>query len=180
MVPDDTLKAEVEELYQKYNQDVMKYAMFLTKNQSDAEDIAQNTWIYIIKNIDKLNLDHEYSLKNYIFKITLSKTQDFVKINNRIKLRTEKFLSCYTPSPREDQIIYDLCLKIDIDIIIETILSLPQTYRDVLNLYYLGKEKLVDIGDILNIGASTARSRLNRGRKILIDKLKEKGVDGYE
>lgn len=60
--------------------------------------------------------------------------------------------------------------------ILEALLGMPKKYRVLLYLHYYEGYSLEEIGKILSVNASTLRSRISKGRKLLGEKLKE---DGY-
>lgn len=72
---------------------------------------------------------------------------------------------------RQDDSVFD---KVEIDELINEILSLPETYRYQLYLYGVYDYKITEIANLLGITTETAKKRVQRARKILRDNL-EKG-----
>jgi RNA polymerase sigma factor (sigma-70 family) len=60
------------------------------------------------------------------------------------------------------------------DEILKLVQNLPQGYRLVFNLHVLEGYSHDEIGELLNIGASTSRSQLVKARKLLQNMLQEK------
>lgn len=60
-------------------------------------------------------------------------------------------------------------------ILIETVKKLPEKYRVVIHLFYYEELSVEEIGKITRSKASTVRTRLTRGRRILKNLLMEKG-----
>ena len=54
---------------------------------------------------------------------------------------------------------------------------LPEIYRDTMSLKYYNDLSNKEISSVLSIPISTVKKRLQRGRKILIQKLGEKNND---
>ena len=52
-------------------------------------------------------------------------------------------------------------------------MSLPRRYRVVLHLYYYEGYKTAEIAEMLRLRPSTVRSRLDRGREMLRQRLME-------
>ena len=55
----------------------------------------------------------------------------------------------------------------------ETVMKLPEKYRTVIHLFYYEDYSIKEIADILKISESNVKVRLNRGRTVLRDTLKE-------
>ena len=55
----------------------------------------------------------------------------------------------------------------------ETVMKLPEKYRTVIHLFYYEDYSIKEIADILKISKSNVKVRLNRGRTVLSDTLKE-------
>ncbi|MGG1677823.1 sigma-70 family RNA polymerase sigma factor [Neobacillus sp. NRS-1170] len=55
--------------------------------------------------------------------------------------------------------------------VLQTVLSLPTKYRELIVLYYFQDEKLEDIAGILNLNLNTVKTRLSRARAMLKEKL---------
>lgn len=66
------------ELFKKYHNDVYRLAYGYTLNFQDAEDIMQQTFIKLYKNINKLKQDEEYT-KKWLFKVASNQSKDLLK-----------------------------------------------------------------------------------------------------
>lgn len=53
------------------------------------------------------------------------------------------------------------------------VMSLPEKYRTVLNLFYYEEYSVREIGELLGIRVSAVTTRLSRAREMLKQKLKE-------
>ena len=91
----------------------------------------------------------------------------------RSSLSGSKSISSIEPDSelRQDDRVFD---KVEIDELINEILSLPETYRYPLYLYGVYDYKITEIANLLGITTETAKKRVQRARKILKDNL-EKG-----
>lgn len=57
---------EFEELYRKYAPDVLRFALYLTGDRAEAEDIASETFVRVFTTFDRLRLP---TVKGYLFTI---------------------------------------------------------------------------------------------------------------
>ena len=63
-----------DELHEKYQNDVFRFACYLTKNRGDAEDLYQEAWLRIVKKLpEKVNMQ---SIKAWIFTIVINLHRD--------------------------------------------------------------------------------------------------------
>ena len=58
--------------------------------------------------------------------------------------------------------------------LLETVMSLPEKYREVIVLYYLEEYPVPEIAKILQKSISTITTRLQRGRKKLLEAIERK------
>ena len=61
--------------------------------------------------------------------------------------------------------------------LVALIRSMPKLYRAVLEMKFVLEMKDREIGKVLGISADTVSQRVSRGRKLLIEKLREEGYD---
>jgi RNA polymerase sigma-70 factor (ECF subfamily) len=71
--------------------------------------------------------------------------------------------------PADDAMIDDERRKA----VAKAIISLPEKYRAPLVLCYLEEKSYEEISEILGLPAGTVKSRINRGRNLLIEKLRD-------
>ena len=72
-----------EELIAKYKNNMLYFIAKYVKNLETAEDIFQETILYLLENKEKY--DHHYSLKTYLYLIAKSKAMDYLKRKSKIE-----------------------------------------------------------------------------------------------
>ena len=168
-------KLDFEKFYRLYKDDVYAYALSIVKNKEDAEDAAQNTWMWLAGNYTVFRAKDAKSVKVYLMRVVRSRAIDIYRKNKREeRMRAAEYQEAVNEN--DDALLYAICEKQNVNEIVACIYSLEEIYRDVLNLYYLNQNNTREIADILRIKESTARQRLTRGRKQLIRLLKERGL----
>lgn len=142
----------------KYSDQIIRIAYQYTKCMSDAEDIAQEVFIRLLKE-PLMNNEHELA---WIVRVTINLCKDFKK---SFWFRKTKFIDvdhiAFTPLQNN---------------ILEDIQRLPDNYRNVLYLYYFEKYTISEISAIMKINSNTIGSWLNRARrklKLIIDQEEE-------
>lgn len=166
-----------EDMYKKYKIEVMQYATTLTKNHHDAEEICQDAWFVIAKQFDVLKNKDEEKIKAYLIKTVKYMSFDYL----RERERTERYMSDRNIENIDiipgsfDSVLLTICERETVEAIYDCINSLDETYRDVLDFYYINQSSPKDIAEFLNIDVRTARKRIERGRAMLINMLIKKG-----
>jgi len=163
---------ELLEIYDQYYESVKKFITGLVKNEWIAEDLIQETFIRVQKNIDSIR--DQSKLSSWIFRIAYNLCQDHFKSQKKKNKDTGKPEDS-VPSPfveipvqkELEQFQMGACVQ-------EQINLLPEQQRIVLILYDLIGFNHAEIADILDITKENAKVRLHRARKGLKSILKEK------
>ena len=143
---------DIETIINQYGDMLYRLCVLMLKNESDAEDVVQET---IIKYCQKAptfeNSEHE---KAWLIRVATNKCRDLF----RFRLR-------------HPQIDDDCLEKISSDSsdsgIIEALASLPEKFRLVLTLHYIEDYRVEDIAKIINRTSSAVKMRLQKGRRLL-------------
>ena len=176
MIEDPVDKLQFEDLFEKYNLEIMRYAMALTRNHQDAEDICQNVWMKIANHFDTIKVKDDEKIKAYIVKTTKNEAFDFFNKNKKRRFMSDENLeNLEINSNSFDSVLMAVCQRETVDTIYNCINSLDEKYRDVLDFYYINQSSPKDIAEFLNIDVRTARKRIERGRAMLINMLIKKG-----
>jgi RNA polymerase sigma-70 factor (ECF subfamily) len=180
---DDRTKGEFEELALQHLDPMYSAALRLTKNERDAEDLVQDTFMRAYRFFDKF--ERGTNMKAWLFKIL---TNTFInRYRRRVKERTvvegaerdtvhERFISRdateYAANP--EHYFFERLLSDDI---IGAIDQLPIDFRLVVILADLQEFSYKEIAEILGCPVGTVMSRLYRGRKLLQKMLKRYAAD---
>ncbi|MCX7694687.1 MAG: sigma-70 family RNA polymerase sigma factor [Caloramator sp.] len=167
MISRQDRNAEIETLIDEYGDDVLRLCFIYTKDYSQAEDLFQEVFIKIYKNIDKFRQDSD--VYTWITRIAINTCKDYLK-SAWIK---RNILFWDVKTEEKETVENDVIKEIERDYILEAVLKLPEKYRVVVYLYYYKGFTTADMSQILNTKESTIRSRLMRAREILRSNLKE-------
>lgn len=165
-----------EEIYHKYKKASMRRALkLLNQNQYDAEEAFQKAWIQISQNLHKLKSRDHSAIATYIMKTIEFKAIDVANENKDY----QKCLEPLEVNPKEyisDDLMYLVCSRERYEIIVDAFEHMDEKYRDIMMLTYLHGFDAKSIAKQLNIKEKTVWTRLYRGKAILIEELKERGV----
>jgi RNA polymerase sigma-70 factor, ECF subfamily len=165
-----------DELVRRYEKRVFSFAYRIAGNQDDAGDVAQEAFIRVFNSIGTFRGDANFT--TWIYRIVTnvylderkkSKSHRHVSLDDYIEL-DENAVSrqIEDESPNPEQIVED---KERDQVIQSAIRSLPDYQRVIVTLYHLQNRSYEEIAEILNLPIGTVKSRLNRARLALAEKL---------
>lgn len=149
----------IDEIVQQYTDMLYRVAAMKMKNVPDAEEVVQETFLRLIKQIKSgKKFESEEHLKAWLLRVEVNHGNTILSSiwNNRTQGMDDVNEQGY-----EDD--YDFGSAYDY------VLKLPEKYRIAIQLHYYEDLKTEEIAEIMRTKPSTVRSYLKRGR----DKLKE-------
>ena len=158
---------EIEALIREYGNDVLRTAYMYVKDLHVAEDIFQEVFIKVYKNLSAFIGNS--SIKTWIIRININTCKDYLKsaYTRKVVPMTE-----YQEDKVAAESDFEEVEKQDTNHLIkESVLSLPAKYRDVVLCVYFNDMSIAEAAKTLNIAEGTAKSRLSRARQKLKDVL---------
>ncbi|PSW22105.1 RNA polymerase subunit sigma [Photobacterium sanctipauli] len=155
-----TRKQRYESLVSLYSDDLYRYAFWLCKDQHDAEDLVQETYLRAWRFIDDLADDKV--AKSWL--ITILRRENARRFRNK-PIEYVDIDDCHLFA--EEQYVDNKQL------LQEKIANLSSTYREPLLLQVLMGFTAEEVAQILNLNVNTVLTRLARAKK----QLKEKQAD---
>lgn len=150
--------------------DLIKFIFSLTKNEILTDDALQNTLVKAYENFYKLKEKKKF--KSWIFAIAKNEVLDmYRKYNKRLENSAEEGIlhSLYITDDTPEEIIIEDETKNEL---INEINKLKNIYKEIIILYYYYELSFEKIAIILQINASTIRTRHMRAKEYLYNKLK--------
>jgi RNA polymerase sigma-70 factor (ECF subfamily) len=166
------------ELVDLYKEKLYRLAYRYVGNRQEAEDIVQETFLRLYKNLDRF--DETLKFSTWIYRIATNLCIDRLRkrkasysldadIGDGESADGYSMLPSNEMSP-ENQVL----LSESQELIRKAIDTLPEKYKSVIILRYLQDLSLQEIGDVLHMPVTTVKTRVHRGREYLRRKL-EKG-----
>ncbi len=162
---------ELLEIYDDYYDRLKKFIRRLVKDEWVTEDLVQETFIRVEKNLDTVR--DQAKLSSWVFRIAYNLCQDHFKSRKRDHSESGNVESLPNPfmempvQKELEQLQMGACVQEQIDL-------LPEQQRIVLILYDLLGFHHEEIADILDITKENAKVRLHRARKGLKSILEQK------
>lgn len=169
--------AAFDELVARFQKRVFNFAYGIAGNQDDANDVAQEAFVRVFNSIQTFRGDANFT--TWIYRIItnvylderkkskshrLTSLDDFIDLEeNSVSRQIED------DSPLPDQVAES---KEKNQIVRNAVNSLPDYQRIIVTLYHLHDRSYEEIADILHLPIGTVKSRLNRARLALAEKLK--------
>lgn len=158
-------------VYEQYNRYIYHICLKLTRNQNEAEDLAQEVWVKIVRNEEQLvQVD---KMKAWITTVTMNTFRDRYRKN----VRRTKYMA--NQPENLDVPILDLVANNDLSteeqlervvvtkIVKEKINQLDSIYQKTLWYFYVDQYSLAEISALMKVSIGTVKSRLFRAKKRL-------------
>ena len=153
-----SISQQAAQILDTYGDTILRYAYSYLHNQSDTEEVLQDTLIQFLKTRPVFESDeHE---KAWLLRVAGNLCKNRLKYNS---LRQ-------TDELREELIAEQ---REDLSFIWDAVQALPVQYREVIHLFYREGYSTREISQILGRKEATIRSDLSRGRGKLKELLKE-------
>ena len=151
-------------LYKLYVQAMYNTCIRMVSNQCDAEDIIQESFVKAFNSLDSFR--GESSFGSWLKRIVINQSVTFLRKRKQDAIELEHLQI----ASEEDEETFP---EIELTVIHESIKSLPEKARVVLNLYLLEGYRHKEIAEILEITESTSKSQYLRAKHLLREKLKK-------
>jgi len=165
---------DFDSIYNNYSRLVYWAAYNVLLNKEQTEDVTQNVFISVLKNMDKLNGLDEAQLKGWLYRVSVNAALDHKRRGKHEVLSDEPVgeeVADASVSPEDAAVESDTA-----SVIRAALAELDEVYRGTLQMHYMSEMSVSDIAEALGVSAGTVKSRLSRGRALLAKSLKAKGL----
>ncbi|MGB7785276.1 MAG: RNA polymerase sigma factor [Salinimicrobium sp.] len=157
------------ELLQQYQERLYWQIRNIVKNHEDADDVLQNTFIKIFRNIEKFK--GESQLFSWMYRIATNEAISF--LNNRAKKQsiTSEELQQQILENLENDVYFEgdeIQLKLQ-----KAIATLPQKQQQVFNMKYFQELKYKEISEILETSVGALKASYHHATKKIEEFLKQ-------
>lgn len=185
----DELKTDIEQLVhdfldgdaQTFNRLVMLHqtkiynlALNYVKNQEEAKDLAQDIFVTVYRSLPKLREKEKFT--SWLYQIAINHCRNRYKILrrrgyfNNISLDDEE---SFLQIPGDEGPEKSLQRENTINLVRSTIDSMPEAEKEIILLRDIQELAYEEISTILDIPLGTVKSKLNRARTSLKNRLKK-------
>ncbi len=138
------------------------------KNDADAQDALQETFVTIYRKIDSFH--GEGSFEGWTRRIAINHCLAKLRIDKSLFESGRVDIEAVQPVSEEDDYLQKEETEINL---LRALKELPDGYRTIINLFILEDYSHKEISELLNITESTSRSQLTRAKAALKLKLEQ-------
>lgn len=152
-------------IYERYHGKLLHYTMRIAfTGEEEAEDILQDAFIKIWKNLNEYN--NSLKLSSWLYRIVHNEAVSF--------LRNKHSYGKSNTSPLDDKVLDELYGSMELEtdreekhtLTNEVLRQIPEKYRQYLILKFYEKMSYEEISDILKVPEGTVATRINRAKNI--------------
>lgn len=156
----------------KYKNQLYATILRMTKNPQDAQDLVQDAFIKVYRNLDKY--DGSGSFAGWLYRIAINHCMDEFrkKSHTTIQLEIDETKAVNREHP---EVIF---LKKEKSRQLERLIStLPEDERLIILLRYVNEISYEEIGEVMDVPLSTVRNKLHRAKIKMRETVRREG--GY-
>ncbi len=156
---------DIESIYDEYFSVVYKYILSISRNQTVAEDITQETFFKAMEKIDGFRGDS--SIKVWLCQIAKNTYLNYAKANGRLEELPDEYGEPVTSI--EEGILF----RADSKRAHHIIHNMKEPYKEVFSLRTFGELSFSDIGELFGKTESWARVTYHRARLIIKEEMQK-------
>lgn len=160
----------LRELVSRYEQRIWRHALYLTGQREAAGEVAQETWLAIVRGLPRLR--DPAAFRTWAYRMVARRSADWIRRRQRDRAHARHASGQNEPgampapsAPVDDDELITLRLAIR---------RLPAQQRSVLWLHYRDGLGIREIAAVLDIPPGTVKSRLHHARNTLRETLERK------
>lgn len=165
-------KEAFEILYNKYKNKIEYFIYNIVKDYQKAEDIAQETFIYVIQH----QMRENSSFKYYIYLVARSKALNYINVEKRRNEITEKYLANDNEQIEKD-VLDIITTEESKKELLESIELLDERYKNAIYLVNIEGLSYEETSKILGETPQNTKNLIHRGKKQLRKILLKKGFN---
>jgi len=160
--------AGYKELYQRYAKAMFNTCLRILNNETEAEDVLQESFIEAFKNLDAF--EYRTSFGGWLKQICVNRSINQLKKKRVNWVDIEKLNG---HELMEETSVDESAINFQVQAVKNALRQLPDGYRTILNLYLFEGYDHEEISGILGVAASTTRTQYTRGKQKLLQLLKQ-------
>ena len=153
-------------IVERYEGKLFRYILRISSlNKEDVEDVLQDVFISVYKNLNSFN--HNLKFSSWIYRITYNRViSNWRKMKNSPQvLKNEDNLELFNAIVDKEDIFKNLTKKDTQKAVNEILGKLKRDYKSVLVLKFLEEKSYLEISDILKKPMGTIATLINRAKK---------------
>ncbi|MDA1816564.1 sigma-70 family RNA polymerase sigma factor [Bacillus cereus] len=160
----------IDEIMNKYGQEVLQFVYSYVNNKEVAEDVTQDIFVKCYKSL------HTYkgnsNLKTWLWRIAINHCKDYLKswYNKKVIVTEDDFTYMESQKESVEQIVIQ---NAEDSRLASAVMSLPIKYREVIYLFYYEELSIKEIATVIEVKGNTIKTRLKKAKELLKKGLEE-------
>lgn len=160
----------IDEIMNKYGQEVLQLVYSYVNNKEVAEDLTQDIFVKCYKSL------HTYkgnsNLKTWLWRIAINHCKDYIKswYNKKVIVTEDDFTYMESQKESVEQIVIQ---NAEDRRLASAVMSLPIKYREVIYLFYYEELSIKEIATVIEVKENTIKTRLKKAKELL-----KEGLEG--
>jgi len=175
---------EFEQFVQNNGKDILRFCRMTCGNQESGDELYQDTMLKLLEK--RQYLDFEQNARSYALSISIllwkNKKKKYTNRERLVPMDSIDHVETEGNSSIADlsAISPENCIiQKELNNTVKQLVSnLPEKYRIPIHLYYSANMSVQEIAEVLHIPKGTVKSRMNKARNLLKNKLEVLGYDG--
>lgn len=160
----------IDEIMNKYGQEVLQLVYSYVNNKEIAEDLTQDIFVKCYKSL------HTYkgnsNLKTWLWRIAINHCKDYIKSWYNKKVIVTEDESVYI-GVQNDSVEQTVIQNAEDSRLALAVMSLPIKYREVIYLFYYEELSIKEIATVIDVKENTIKTRLKKAKELLKEGLEE-------
>jgi RNA polymerase sigma-70 factor, ECF subfamily len=158
----------IDQLMDEYGESLLHLTYSYVGNREVAEDLTQEIFVKCYQRLDQYQ--KRSSLKSWMWRIAINHCKDYLRSwhHKHIVVSDEKVK--YSAS-QETEVENQVIQRFEDEELVKAVWSLPDTYKEVIYLYYFEELSIKEISYLTKVNQNTIKTRLKRAKEILKESL---------
>ncbi|WP_010677059.1 sigma-70 family RNA polymerase sigma factor [Bacillus timonensis] len=157
----------IEELIEAYERQITNFVFTYVKDWTTAQEVTQDVFIKVYEKY--ATFEGRSNIKTWLYTIAANQAKDYLRAQERRKKGLKQLFANMIKKVESDTPESILLANENNQVLADKVLALPVIYREVVILFYYEEMTTPEISELLQVSASTIRTRLDRARKMLKD-----------
>ena len=174
---------EFEQFVQDNGKDILRFCRMTCGNNESGDELYQDTMLTLLRK--RQRLDIQQNLRSYALSISIllwkNKKKKYMNRKRLISMESIDHAETEGSSNIADLTVIspEKCIiqKEINNTVKQLVANLPERYRIPIHLYYSANMSVQEIAEVLHIPKGTVKSRMNKARYLLKNKLEVLGYD---
>lgn len=158
----------IDEIMNKYGQEILQLAFSYVKNKEIAEDLTQEIFVKCYKSLHTYKGKSTY--RTWLWRIAANHCKDYLKSwynKNVFTTDYQPIYDCVQSESVEQTVIQDE----EDNQLAAAVMELPIDYREVIYLFYFEDMSIREISSVIEVKENTIKTRLKRAKELLKERL---------